>query len=103
MGGSFQRCRPVDLTGKSDDENMAIVANEPNKLDDCWTRHNDGGRSLLFRFGMPYRLRPAKGDYITTESATKDPWDGVYSFLGWLGLAAVLLGTAFQIAGAYLG
>ena len=37
------------------------------------------GVLLLFRFGIPYRLRPAEGDYIVTRSATKDPKDTVYS------------------------
>lgn len=61
------------------------------------------GVLLLFRFGMPYRLRPAKGDYVITESATKDRWDGMYSILSWFGLVAIFIGTACQIFGAYLG
>jgi hypothetical protein len=60
------------------------------------------GVLLLFRFGMPYRLRPAEGDYYVTETATKDWKDGLYSFLGWLGLMLIIGGTLCQIAGAWL-
>ena len=60
------------------------------------------GVLLLFRFGTAYRLRPFEGSILITESAPHDPIDTVYSVLGWLGLALIIAGTLFQIAGAYL-
>jgi hypothetical protein len=56
------------------------------------------GVLLLFRF---YRLRPATGDYIVTESPAKDSKDTLYSILGWVGLVFFILGTLCQMAGAW--
>jgi hypothetical protein len=52
------------------------------------------GVIVLFRYGMPYRVRTG-GD---TGSATF--LDVEHHNLGLFGLGAVLIGTAFQIIGA---
>jgi hypothetical protein len=62
------------------------------------------GVLLLFRYGMPYRVR--KGGNIGRVIQQKD--DGArtteveYDNLGLLGLVAVSFGTIFQIIGALL-
>jgi hypothetical protein len=60
------------------------------------------GVFLLFLFGMPYSLRPDEGDYLITESATRDPWNTVYSVLGWIGLALIFVGIGCQIVSMWV-
>jgi hypothetical protein len=62
------------------------------------------GVVLLFRYGMPYRISTSGGgDFIVTEGSSEPPWiDTIYRTLGWIGLIAIVAGTACQIAGAYI-
>jgi hypothetical protein len=59
------------------------------------------GVLLLFRYGMPFRVHSPEGEYIITEQA--DPaelrLDARYKCRGYFGLALVVIGTGFQIAG----
>ena len=61
------------------------------------------GVVLLFRYGMPYRVRTG-GNTGTWHTASLDPkivaLEKRYSRAGWLGLAFVVTGTALQIAAA---
>lgn len=58
------------------------------------------GVLLLFRYGMPYRVRTGGDQFIILEQ--KDQSDieteKLYGALGWIGLALVILGTACQVA-----
>lgn len=58
------------------------------------------GILVLFRYGMPYRIRADEGEYIATNSVRESERrkDARYSLLGWLGLILILTGTASQIA-----
>ena len=62
------------------------------------------GVVLLFRYGMPYRVR-TRGQPIRI-AISNDPraatLDRRYEMLGWLGLFLVVLGTICQIIGAVL-
>jgi hypothetical protein len=61
------------------------------------------GVLILFRFGMPFRLSAKSGDYIVTGDSTDPAWlETTYQTLGYIGLLSILVGTAFQVAGAYL-
>jgi len=60
------------------------------------------GVLLLFRFGMPYRLRSTEGNYVVAGVPEKDRYDTAYSVFGWVGLVAIVIGTCCQIIGAYL-
>jgi hypothetical protein len=59
------------------------------------------GVILLFRYGMPYRI-PMGGYSILTPDNPTDPngaaTDTLYSWLGWLGLGLIIVGTVAQIA-----
>lgn len=57
------------------------------------------GVVLLFRYGMPQYLRGGGGEMITTEP-TKEGLrlETRNEFLGYLGLALIVVGTGFQIA-----
>jgi hypothetical protein len=60
------------------------------------------GVLLLFRCGMPYRIRsggavPVILEQTSTEDKRAEVW---FDKLGWLGLVLLLLGTGFQIVGA---
>jgi hypothetical protein len=60
------------------------------------------GVIILFRYGMPYRVRTGGAQYLLLER--KDEGAKVleveYDNFGLLGLGAVLIGTAFQIIGS---
>jgi hypothetical protein len=60
------------------------------------------GVIVLFRYGMPYRVRT--GGEIVLITGQKDEGSKVldleYGNLGLLGLGALLIGTVFQIVGA---
>jgi hypothetical protein len=62
------------------------------------------GVLLLFRYGMPYRVR-TRGQPISTVISS-DPRAAAlerrWSMLGWLGLFLVVFGTICQIVGAVL-
>lgn len=63
---------------------------------------NLGGVILLFRYGMPYRVRSEGLSYLVTEQADKrevaiERW---YGLLGWFGVILIVLGTAAQILAA---
>jgi hypothetical protein len=58
------------------------------------------GLLILFRYGMPYRVRTGGVNYIITEQIDEselktDRW---YEFLGWVGLVMAVGGTLCQIA-----
>jgi hypothetical protein len=56
------------------------------------------GVVLLFRYGMPYRVRADGGDIVTTEpSAARLREELNYDRLGWLGLVLILVGTAASV------
>ena len=58
------------------------------------------GLLILFRYGMPYRVRTGGVNYIITEqideSELKTDW--WYEFFGWVGLVFAIAGTVCQIA-----
>jgi len=55
------------------------------------------GVIVLFRYGMPYRVRTG-GDLLISPQDTK-VIDVEHNNLGLFGLGAVLIGTVFQIIG----
>jgi hypothetical protein len=57
------------------------------------------GVILLFRYGMPFRVRTEGASYELREEVdqTAIAADRRYTALGWIGLALILLGTAAQI------
>lgn len=61
------------------------------------------GVILLFRYGMPYRVRTG-GNKIEWTSINTDPEivrdERCHAVLGWIGLTMVVLGTGAQIVGA---
>jgi hypothetical protein len=61
---------------------------------------NLAGVILLFRYGMPYRVRTEGNTYYVTQSvdAAEVRAERWYEKLGILGLALIVLGTAAQIA-----
>jgi hypothetical protein len=63
------------------------------------------GVVLLFRYGMPYRVR-TRGQPIRV-AISSDPRAATlerrYDILGWLGLLLIVLGTICQIVGAVFG
>jgi hypothetical protein len=66
---------------------------------------NLSGVILLFRYGMPYRVRTGgETFYIASGSANEDQIaaERRYDRLGWLGLILIVLGTAAQIAAIFL-
>jgi len=58
------------------------------------------GVVLLFRYGMPYRVRTGgellslKTNVVNTEVVRIEC---LYDVLGWIGLACIAIGTALQI------
>jgi hypothetical protein len=57
------------------------------------------GVLLLFRYGMPYRVRTGGARVRTlqgTDEATRQE-ERRYNLLGWLGVALIVLGTISQI------
>jgi hypothetical protein len=65
---------------------------------------NVSGVILLFRYGMPYRVRTEGVSYYVTEDEDKREiaTEQRYDLLGKIGLFLILTGTAAQIAGALL-
>ena len=62
------------------------------------------GVLLLFRYGMPYRVRTVGSQIRVTIS--NDPRAAAlerrYTMVGWLGLLLLVLGTICQIVGTFL-
>lgn len=59
-----------------------------------------GGVIALFRFGMPYRVRTNGASFLLLEEedvATKKV-EHRYDVYGWIGLVAIVIGTAIQVA-----
>ena len=58
------------------------------------------GILVLFRYGMPYRVRTGGAiAYVAEEPDEKEKvQEARYDVLGWIGLILVILGTLFQIA-----
>jgi hypothetical protein len=58
------------------------------------------GVLLLFRYGMPYRVRTGGDQFIILEQKDQNDIEAekLYGALGWIGLALVVCGTAFQVA-----
>jgi hypothetical protein len=65
---------------------------------------NLAGVLLLFRYGMPYRV-PTGGGSVRRTMPTEHGKgiERLYGGLGWLGLILIVLGTASQVVGAWLG
>jgi hypothetical protein len=62
------------------------------------------GVVLLFRYGMPYRVRTGGQPIRVVISHDQQPaaLEKRYDKLGKLGLLLVIVGTVFQIVGSYL-
>ena len=60
------------------------------------------GVIVLFRYGMPYKVRMGGAILLTAdnEDEAEKAFEVEYGNLGLFGLGAVLIGTAFQIIGA---
>ena len=61
---------------------------------------NFGGVILLFRYGMPYRVRTGGKTNLTVLTPSAENIVQIehrYNWLGWLGLSCILLGTGLQI------
>lgn len=58
------------------------------------------GFVLLFRYGMPFRVRTDGATYLVTHQVdeSEQALERRYERLGWLGFALVSIGTALQIA-----
>jgi hypothetical protein len=58
------------------------------------------GLLILFRYGMPYRVRTGGVNYIITEEIDESELktDRRYEFYGWVGLVFAVAGTLCQIA-----
>ena len=65
---------------------------------------NLAGVILLFRYGMPYRVRSEGYSYLVTDNADKHEaaTDKRYDLLGKLGLVLIVAGTGAQIVAALL-
>lgn len=57
------------------------------------------GVIILFRYGMPYKVRSGGFDTIVIEQTNKEEVirERRYDFLGICGLVLIILGTALQI------
>jgi hypothetical protein len=56
------------------------------------------GALVLFRYGMPYRVRAGGGEPITTNPKEDiQRLEACYDRLGWLGIVFIMGGTAAQI------
>jgi hypothetical protein len=62
------------------------------------------GVILLFRYGIPYAIDT--GGQLPLTDSRIDSAEVLkiarYTRLGWIGLTAIVVGTAFQIRGAYM-
>jgi hypothetical protein len=59
------------------------------------------GILLLFRYGMPYRVR-SKGESVVVARGVDEEGlrlDWIYGVWGWIGLVLVVAGTFAQIVG----
>lgn len=63
---------------------------------------NVTGVILLFRYGMPFRVRRNGQQYLVLGQldAKDQKVERLYDVLGWVGLATVVVGAALQIIGA---
>ena len=62
---------------------------------------NAVGVIFLFRFGMPYRERRSANVFLVIgRSSERKKAESIYDLLGWPGLACIIVGAAFQLAGA---
>ena len=59
------------------------------------------GVLILFRYGMPYRVRTGGANFLLLEKKDEEAIkeETKYAVLGWIGLFFVLIGAAFQIIG----
>jgi hypothetical protein len=56
------------------------------------------GVLMLFRYGMPFRIRADGGEIVTTNPRPDVVRkDRIYDWLGWLGLFLIIGGTGAQI------
>jgi hypothetical protein len=62
------------------------------------------GVITLFRYGMPFKVKTGGVTYIVTEVIDKNELrqEARYARYGYLGLGAVVAGTALQIASIWL-
>ena len=64
------------------------------------------GIILLFRYGMPFRVR-TDGNQIRWLTGLKNAQiariERMYSVLGWIGMVLIILGTTSQICGVLRG
>lgn len=53
----------------------------------------------LFRFGMPFEVRDGGVTHLVTEQINADAIrrQKLFDVIGWLSLAAIIVGTGFQI------
>jgi hypothetical protein len=60
------------------------------------------GVILLFRYGMPFRVRTDGAITLITEQSNLDAVkiESLYTILGYVGLALIILGTLAQIVAA---
>jgi hypothetical protein len=58
------------------------------------------GVVLLFRYGMPYRVRREGKTPVTLviPGTGDEEQERLYDRMGWLGLSLIVVGTALQIA-----
>jgi len=62
------------------------------------------GVVLLFRYGMPYRVRTGGASHLLLEETDHQAQaeEKRFSVLGWIGLTLIIAGAAAQIYGAFL-
>jgi hypothetical protein len=63
------------------------------------------GVILLFRYGMPFRVRTEGASYQLREEVdqTAIAAERRYGVLGWVGLVLIVIGTGAQIAASLIG
>ncbi len=61
------------------------------------------GVLMLFRYGMPFRVRTEGVTYLITEGVdeAEKAVDRRYTMLGYVGLLLVIVGTLFQMYGSF--
>lgn len=62
------------------------------------------GVILLFRYGMPYKVRRGGVSFLALEGVDEEEVkrEARYSKFGWIGLVLIVAGTVCQIVGAYV-